>query len=215
MADIGIELVREFFEAHQFLVKMHRKYVPTKKDRLQISEIDLAVLNLKPQEDKVCAFILGPRDIIKIPRAIVKVKSWHMESFSPALLNAFPKIFQFVSPGVVKLANQFFGTNNYTKILVVPSLPTTEAAKSKSIDILKKKGVDGVIEFKIILSVITDMVKKNRNYLESDILQLIRLFKVYDMLKGGQLELFGRRRKRTSKKIKVGYSQRRPLTSTT
>ncbi len=196
MADVGIELVREFFEAHQFLVKINRKYIPTKKDREKISEADLAVLNLKPQPDRLRSFVLSADDIDKLSRAIVKVKGWHTETFCPSVLTGSPKIFRFISPGVIKLAAQFFGTKDFARILVVPCLPADREMKARSIDILREKGVDGVIEFKLILKSLTKMVRINRNYLESDTLQLIRLFKVYDILKGGQLELFSAKKNR-------------------
>lgn len=196
MSDVSIAVVREFFEQYKFLVKINRKYIPTKKMRTEIEEIDLFVLNLKPQEGNVSSFVITPEDIPKIPRAIVKVKGWHTESFGPAVLTAFPKIFQFVTPDVIKLATQFFGTKEFWKILVVPSLPVTKNAKERSIEILKGKGVTGVIEFKTILEAVANMVRPNRNYFESDVLQLVRLFKTYDMLKGEQLELFGRRRRK-------------------
>ena len=196
MADVSIAVVREFFEAYRFLLKINRKYVPTKKSRTEIEEIDFFVMNLKPQEGDVPFFVIRPEDIQKISRAIVKVKGWHTESFSPAVLTTFPKIFQFVQPRVVRLATQFFGTQEFSRILIVPSLPATKKARERSIEILKAKGITGVIEFKSILEAITEQVRPNRNYFESDVLQLIRMFKVYDMLKGRQLELFGRKKRR-------------------
>ena len=196
MADVSIAVVREFFEENQFLVKINRKYIPTSKSRTEIEEIDLFVLNLKSKEGTPPGFVITPRDVAKIPRAIVKVKGWHTESFSPAVLTTFPKIFQFVMPDVVKLATQFFGSKEFWRILVVPSLPVTRSTRERSVEILKSRGVTGVIEFRTILELIAKEVRPNRNYFESDILQLIRLLKIYDMLKGGQLELFDRRRRK-------------------
>lgn len=195
MADVSIAVVREFFEAHQFLIKINRKYVPTKKSGKEIEEIDLFVINQKPQQEEIASFVITPKDISKIHRAIIKIKGWHTESFGPAVLTTFPKIFQFVQPGVIKSASQFFDTKDFKKILIIPSLPATDRAKERSIEILKEKGITGVVEFKTILEAVTKKVHPNRNYFESDVLQLIRLFKIYDMLKGGQLELFGRKRK--------------------
>lgn len=192
MADVSIGLVREFFEESGFLVKINRKY----RGKSHGAEIDLAVVNPRPESGSPDSFILSLRDIKKISRAIVKVKGWHTESFSPSVLTTFPKIFRFVTPDVVRLAQEFFGTQEFLKILVVPSLPATRTSIEKSIEILKAKGVDGVIEFKTILEAIVNMVMPNRNYFESDLLQLVRIFKVYDMLKLGQMELFGRKRRR-------------------
>lgn len=196
MADISIELVREFFEAHGFLVRVSGKYKPIGRGKVQDAQISLAVVNLKPESGGTAGFVLSPRDIKKVPMAIVKVKGWHTESFSPSVLTTFPGIFQFVTPSVIRLAQEFFGTKDFWKILVVPSLPVSKASLERSTEILKDKGINGVIEFKTILEAIVDLVVPNRNYFESDILQLVRLFKVYDMLKLGQMELFERRRRR-------------------
>lgn len=195
MADVSIALVREFFEESGFLVKINRKYIPIGRTKTQSAEIDLAVVNLKPESGSPASFIISPNDIKKIHKAIVKVKGWHTESFSPSVLTTFPRIFQFVTPGVVKHAQEFFDTQEFWKVLVVPSLPKSKTSIEKSIEILKNKGVDGIIEFKTVLETLAKIVKPNRNYFESDILQLIRLFKIYDMLKMGQMELFSRRRR--------------------
>lgn len=196
MADISIELVREFFEESGFLVKINRKYIPVGKGKIQSAEIDLAVINPKPDPTNSIPFIITPKDVKKIQRAIVKVKGWHTESFSPSVLTTFPRIFQFVTPNVIKLAQGFFGTKEFMKLLIVPSLPATKPSMERSIEILKDKGIDGVMEFKTILEAIANIVMPNRNYFQSDILQLVRLFKVYDMLKLGQMELFEQRRRR-------------------
>ena len=54
---------------------------------------------------------------------------------------------------------------------------------------LRAKGVDGVISFRDILQDLVASVKTNRNYQKSDLLQILRLLKNYDLLKEPQLEL--------------------------
>ena len=196
MSDVSIAIVKDFFEENNFLIKINRKYIATKKKSQDVEEIDLFVLNAKPKKDKLLDFVIKPKNINNISRAIIKIKGWHTESFSPAVLTTFPKMFKFAEPDVVKLASLFFGTKEFDKILIVPSLAATNRSKDRSIEILKNKGITGVMEFKSILQAVTGMVRPNRNYFESDLLQIIRLFKIYDMLKGGQLELFGRKRRR-------------------
>jgi len=200
MSDVSIAIVKEFFEENHFLIKINRKYIATKRQSKDTEEIDLFVMNTKlKNEEKLSNFVINPEDINQISKAIIKIKGWHTESFSPAVLTTFPKMLKFAEPNVVKSASLFFGTKDFYKILIVPSLPVTNKAKERSIEILKEKGISGVMEFKSILYAVTKMVQPNRNYFESDNLQLIRLFKIYDMLKGGQLELFGRRRKKVNK----------------
>ena len=73
---------------------------------------------------------------------------------------------------------------------VAPSLPASRKLRRESVEFLRSKGVDGVIEFPAVLSTVIDAVEKNRNYQRSDVLQLIRVLKAHGMLREPQLELF-------------------------
>jgi hypothetical protein len=85
---------------------------------------------------------------------------------------------------------------NVLKILVVPALPQTARAREESITLLRSKGVDAVIPFRTILTELINETEANRNYQKSDLLQIIRILKNYDLLKGPQLELFKAKRKK-------------------
>jgi hypothetical protein len=76
------------------------------------------------------------------------------------------------------------------KILVVPALPQAAGARDESIALLRSKGVDAVIPFRTMLTELINETEVNRNYQKSDLLQIIRILKNYDLLKGPQLELF-------------------------
>ena len=88
------------------------------------------------------------------------------------------------------------------KILVAPSLPSSEIPRRESVDFLRSKGVDGVIEFPAVLSAVIDGVEKNRNYQRSDVLQLIRVLKAHGMLRERQMELFRATKPRATRKPK-------------
>jgi hypothetical protein len=77
-------------------------------------------------------------------------------------------------------------------VLCLPRLPASGELKAKTIEFVRQKGLDGVISFSTILAELIRRVEINRNYDKSDILQMIRLFKNYDLLKDPQMELFGR-----------------------
>jgi hypothetical protein len=80
---------------------------------------------------------------------------------------------------------------------VVPALPQNAQARLESIALLRSKGIDAVIPFHTMLSDLIKETEVNRNYQKSDLLQLIRILKNYDLFKEPQLELFkGRGRKR-------------------
>jgi hypothetical protein len=59
----------------------------------------------------------------------------------------------------------------------------------KTEEMLREGGIDHVIEFPTILGFLISYVEVNCNYVESEFLQLLRLLKRYDLVKGLQLEL--------------------------
>ena len=80
-----------------------------------------------------------------------------------------------------------------TKILVLPALPTAEPFRSQSVEMLKEKGVDGILSFRSMLLDLIEKIDSNRNYGKSDTLQVIRVLKNYDLLKDAQLDLLSDR----------------------
>jgi hypothetical protein len=126
------------------------------------------------------------------------VKGWHTEIFSSARLAGTPEIFKFVGTRVFQESARIFGENGAPmKILVIPALPMDQEARDKSIAVLRSKGVDAVIPFRMMLAILIQQAEVNRNYQKSDLLQIIRILKTYDFFKEAQMELFkAKRRKR-------------------
>lgn len=196
MSAVSETIVREYFELHEFLVRQARKYIAqTKREE---DDIDFFVVNpLATQRASEAPFVLASADLKHIERAIVVVKGWHTETFSSARLESTPEIFRFVGPKVFQQAAKTFGENlPPLKILVVPSLPQTEAEREKSIALLRAKGVDAVLPFRTMLADLITQTEANRNYQKSDLRQTIRILKNYDFFKEPQMELFKARRKR-------------------
>lgn len=197
MAAVSETIVREYFELHEFLVRQHRKYIaPTKAED---DDIDFFVLN--PQPEPLVGerpFVLAAPDLTFIERAVVVVKGYHTETFSPARLANAPEILRFVEPKVFQQAVKAFGQDGTPlKILVVPALPQAEQAREETIAFLRSKGVDAVLPFRTMLADLVDKIEVNRNYQKSDLLQMIRILKNYDFFREPQMELFkGKRRKR-------------------
>lgn len=196
VSSVSETIVREYFELHEFLVRQYRKYVG--QTRRQDDDIDFFVLNPKPQKrEGALPFVLGSADLPFVERAIVVVKGWHTETFGPGVLEKSPEIFRFVEPKALQRAERAFGPGGATlKLLVLPSLPHGAAAREQSITLLRSKGVDAVIPFRTMLADLIASAEPNRNYQKSDLLQVIRILKNYDFLKGPQMELFRPRRKR-------------------
>ena len=190
MSAVSETIVREYFELHEFLVRQHRKYIS--QTRREDDDIDFFVLNPHPQVPPgALPFVLGSADLPLIQRAIVVVKGWHTDTFSTSRLEASPAIFRFVEPKVFQQAARAFGKEGTPlKVLVVPSLPQTAAARQESITLLRSKGIDAVIPFHTMLAELISKTATNLNYQKSDLLQIIRILKNYDFFKEPQMELF-------------------------
>jgi hypothetical protein len=198
MSAINEVIVREYFELHGFLVRQERKFEARGKQ--EVDGIDFVVWNPQPVKPAAPApFILESADLPSVHCALVVVRGWHTESFSAALLESSPEMFRFVEPAVFQQAARAFSPDAAPlKILIVPSLPQTDAARQKSIALLRAKGVDAVIAFRTMLAGLIARAEINRNYDKSDLLQVIRVLKNYQLFKDPQLDLFraGRRSRR-------------------
>lgn len=182
-------IVREYFELHSLFVRQQRKHIAPRRED---DEIDFYVHNPNgPPEGSELPFVLEASDLTNLTRAVVVVKAWHTEVFSQAVLANAPEIFRFASPATFKRATDAFGSPGpLVKILVIPALPASGEARQQSIDLLRAKGIDGIIEFRTMLSELINHIETNRNYQKSDLLQVIRILKNYDLFAPPQLELF-------------------------
>ena len=87
-------IVREFFELQGFLVHQRRKFVAP--NAREDEDIDFFVLNPQPAPGAApLPFVLAAADLDRVERAIVVVKGWHTETFSPGRLASAPEIFRF------------------------------------------------------------------------------------------------------------------------
>ena len=202
MSAISETIVREFLEASGFLVQQGRKFVAP--SRRHDSHIDFFATHPAATEPKsALPFELRPADLKHVRRAVFAVKGWHTETFSAAVMANSPEIFRFALPAAAREAEKVFGTDSgFLNILVAPSLPASKKLRRESIEMLRGKGVDGVIEFPTVLSALIDGVQKNRNYQRSDVLQLIRVLKAHGMLRERQMELFRAAKPRAARKPK-------------
>jgi len=204
VAGFDENIVREYFELNGFFVRQLRKYqVQSRKKRAE-EEIDLVVYNPNATgEGGQPGFQLFSADMPNIRRAIVVVKAWHTSRFTPAMLKSSSRIFDFLKKDVLSKAESYFDFEgedldhevasqaaSFTKILVVPGLPTSDPQRSESIELLRAGGVDGIIAFSTILENLLRSVEVNHSYQKSDLLQLMRILKIYDMVKEPQMSLF-------------------------
>jgi hypothetical protein len=189
MSAVSETIVREYFEMLGFFVRQQRKFItPSRREE---DEIDFLVVNPQAKAGVALPFVLSSEDLRQVARAVVVVKGWHTDTFSPGLLANAPEIFRFLEPGVFQTAVKSFGGDDpITKLLVVPALPTGDEARDQSIALLKSKGLDAVIPFHTMLADLIEQIEVNRNYQKSDLFQIIRILKNYGFFREPQLELF-------------------------
>ena len=199
MSAIDEAIVRKYFEQSGFLVRQVSKYQVTARRKTGDEEVDLLVYNpawrrgaRKPD------FLLFASELPFVHRAVVAVKPWHTDVFSPAILKSSPEIFRFLETSVLKEAARVFPAppdddpaDALTKILVLPGLPTQEPYRSQSVELLKARGVDAIISFRAMLLDLIEKTEAHRSYRNSGTLEIIRLLKNYDLLKTTQLDFSG------------------------
>lgn len=197
MSAIDEGIVREYFEQNGFLVRQPRKYQVQARRKTGGEEVDLAVFNPAWQRGaRKPGFFLFSNELPFVRQAIVAVKGWHTGVFTPNMLKSSPEIFGFLQENVLKDVSRLFPAaaaddtaGGFTKILVLPSLPTAEPFRSQSVELLKQHGVDAIISFRAMLLDLLDKVEVNQNYTKSDTLQVMRILKNYDLLKDTQMDL--------------------------
>ena len=197
MTAVNEWIVKEYFEMLGFLVHQPRKYAVASRAKRAEEEIDLLVVNPKFVRGKPPSTMIWRSEYFRhIERGLVGVRGWHTDRFTPRVLSLAPEIVRFASVDVVRQANRVLGPGPVTKILCVPDLPASPGLKQEALVYLKDKGVNGIVLFRTMLSELIRLVETNRSYEKSDLLQILRILKNYDLLKDDQLELFRKRRKK-------------------
>lgn len=199
MPAVNETIVREYFEAMGFLVQQPNKHLVQARAKRPEEEIDFVVFNPLAADHLLPDRILWtPQDVRGIRRAVVSVRGWHTDRFSPAILQDSPEIFRFADRKVVARAERILGGGPVARILCVPAMPVAREVRDEALAIFRERGVDGVLPFRTLLVELAALVDVNCNYEKSDFLQALRILKNYDLIKDAQMELFERSRKRVS-----------------
>lgn len=197
MAAVNEWVVREYFETLGYLVSQPRKYVVPGRQKKAEEEVDLVVFNPRVKEHSIPDdMVWSSAELEGVARAVIGVRGWHTERFYVSTFEQTPEILRFAEDESVQFAEKFLGAGPMAKILCLPKLPASGDLKTRTIKALKDKGIDGVISFGTMLAELIRRVEVNRNYEKSDLLQVIRILKSYDLLKDPQLEFFGRKQRR-------------------
>jgi len=211
MASVSEWIVREYFEQQGYMVIQPCKYFVTGRSKRMDEEIDLIVDHPLITEQRLPDTMLWTtKDLKTIPRAVVGVYGWHTERVYPAMLKHIPEIVRFASADAVRSAARRLGKPDFAKILCLPQLPVSEKLRNDTLNLLKQKGIDGVLSFRTILLELLAGVDTNKNYEKSDLLQILRILKNYDLLKAPQLELFALRKRRARRNVAASVKPVKP-----
>lgn len=194
MAAVVESVVREYFECLGFLVRQERKFVgPARQEE---EDGDFWVVNLQPVGvGGALPFVLDSGSLGRVARAVIGLRGWHWEVLSAARVGAEPEMLRFVEAGAWRRALRALGSEPAPlRILVVSGLPRSEAERREVVELLRRRGVDGVLPMRTVLMELVGAVEPNRNYVKSDLFQTLRLLKRYGFLTVPQMELFGGRR---------------------
>lgn len=197
MSAVSEWIVREYFETQGFLVRQPWKYQVSARPKQVAEEVDLLVVNPSAAEHRIPESpVWGAAEIRHVARAIVSVRGWHTERFSPARLAKSPDIVRFTESGALKTAVHDLGPGPVARILCVSDLPASRSMSHRTLELLREKGIDGVLLFRTMLLELLAHVDTQKNYEKSDLLQMLRILKKHDLLKDAQLDLFRKSRAR-------------------
>lgn len=192
MASVNEQIVREYFETLGFFVLQPNKHQVAARHKLDAEEIDLLIA--RPGQAGVfttpAQIVWGAPELAKVQRAIVSIRGWHTDRFSPAVLKKNPDIFRFAELAVIKEARKTLGAGSVTKILCLSDLTATVGPQEETLALLRQGGIDGVLSFRTMLLELMESVDVAKNYEKSDLIQTLRILKTYDLLKDAQLDLF-------------------------
>ncbi len=193
MAAVDEWIAREYFEMLGYFVYQPRKYTVPGRQKLASEEMDLVIVNpTVSREIRPERLLWTSEDFAGVPRAVVGIRGWHTERFYASTFEQVPDILRFVEPESRRFAAGILGTDAMANVICLPRLPASGDLKEKTIQALRERGIDGVISFRAMLEELILRVETNRNYEKSDLLQIIRLLKNYELIKNPQLELFAK-----------------------
>ncbi len=189
MADINLQLVREFFELHFFRVLTNWQREAAKASD-GVSCVQLFAENCAAVScSEPPGAVLSLADVRTIERGVIEIRAWHAERFYPSVIENNPVLSHFVSEESLSLARDVFHADDFAAILVVSELPQSAKYRERSIDLLRQAGIDHIIEFPLVLRGLLERVSTHGAYAASETLQTIRLLKRYSLVRHQQMEL--------------------------
>ncbi|MEI6167826.1 MAG: hypothetical protein WCS52_11575 [bacterium] len=202
MSAVNEQIVREYFEHLGFLVNQPCKYVSVGRNKRIEEELDLLVTHPQVLEHVLPTDIIWTSAHLKtIRRAVVGVRGGHSERFYSGTYEQAPEILRYAERSARLAGAARLGGEPLAVILCIPELPVSEELQAKTLQGLRERGVDGVLSFRTMLLELVSAVRVNRNYEKSDLLQILRILKAYNIVKDPQLEFFDKRGRKVKSKV--------------
>lgn len=170
MTDVNEEIVRQYFELKGYFVQTDVLYLKPKgktgKKSSGYGDIDLIILNPRTGD-----------------KAIVGVSGWHRERVTPSYVEGWEgRLFSHLHPLALKKASEVLSSKDFRKILVISRMGSKEKSRKVFEQKAYQQGIDEIIDFPTILKELIRLIKTEPSY-DSEVLQTLRLLKIYDLLK--------------------------------
>lgn len=187
MAQVDLQIVREFFELCVFRVMTNWQQAPW-RDAPADHSPQLLVENTQPLPMGPIPFELAAEDIPGLHRAVVHVRAWHGDRFYPSAIESSPVLSRFEADAAQSIAARLFQDGAYATLLVLSELPVAANLRLRSMELLQKAGVDHILTFPVLLRELLERVQVQGNYAGSTTLETLRLLKRYKLIRHQQLE---------------------------
>jgi len=198
MQSVEESIVAEYFEQHGFLVRALRKG-RAQTQKAQGEGMDLYVRNMRFQEGaRAPAFLMFSSELRYVESAVICVRGWYGDKASLASATSGPDIVRLIEGSVIKKVEKWFlpeskpqwtAQEKSLSVLVAPVFPAQEPYRSQCSELLRAKGVDGIVSFKSMLLDLIERVETKQVYEKSDRMQLLRVLKTFDLLRNSQMDL--------------------------
>lgn len=193
MPSLSEMLVRDWLEQLGFLVCQPRKYQVVGRPKRAEEEPDLLAWNPLGVGPAPEPGVWNGAAIQRVRAVAVGVKGWFTERFGPSVFQDSSELLRLGAREVRRAAARRMGTDDVVSVLCLSALPASTDLRRRTLEILVRSGISGVILFRTVLTELAAVAARRLDYERSDVLQLLRIVRVSGLLRDAQPELFGHR----------------------
>lgn len=187
MADLDLQLTREFFELHGFTTFTHWKQTQPRSKRGD-SGVQLFIENIHPSGEAPEGLVLNAGELAGIHRAVAEIRAWHTDRFYAATVESNPIVAHFAQPHSLVAARDHFGTDDFRTILIISELAASPQRRAEAIEAFRAAGLSHVIEFPTVLRGIADKISVSGPVAPTATLQIMQILKRYRLFRDLQME---------------------------